>query len=123
MANNTMRRQPLAPVTANVNVNVNCIDELASSMASKLHIVPSLTKTSKEDIYVDEEDDGVANEKVDWEKERKDMDKLFEKQVEEQLQGLEPFNKPNRLKKSAKVYEHQMDGIRWLVAQGEFLIT
>lgn len=112
-------QQPFVPAPlsypANSATAVTSADELAKLMGQTLRI------SKPEDTYQhDEEDDeklNVSTEKVDWEKERKEMDKLFEKQTEEQLEGLADFVKPIGLKDTTNPFPHQEDGIRWLVQQ------
>ncbi|CAB9512414.1 regulator of chromatin subfamily A member 3-like 1 [Seminavis robusta] len=114
-----MDRKPLAP--ADGKVNIESVDDLVPLLAKKLHVSepPPPNKSNNEDVLLDEEDDhpNVSNVKVDWEKERDEMDKMFEEQAAKQLDGLPEFVKPQRLKKSVNVFEHQKEGIRWLLHQ------
>jgi len=98
-------RKPLQPVDSRANL----VDSggLSKMMEKKLHIT-------------EKEHHDMENETIDWEKERKDMDKLFEQQAEEKLQNLPPFDKPKAFKKTLKLFDHQKDGIRWLVQQEQF---
>ena len=116
-------RKPLGdlPVTSTANVTIDdttlkatnksspSVDDLASSMAKHLHIV-------------DDDDDFDDSHKgklqtVDWKKENKEMDKMFESQSAQQLKNLPPFERPKGFKKSVEFFKHQEDGIRWLVQQ------
>lgn len=107
---------PLKPVQPNNfdsnhhinNGNVTSIDDLAASMA-KVAILDE-----DEDDY--ENIQGKATT-VDWKKQSKEMDKMFESQAAQQLQDLPPFEPPKAFKKSVKFFGHQVDGIRWLLKQ------
>ena len=90
--------------------NVHSVDDLASSMAKKLQIVD-------DDDDFDENVNGGKLQTVDWKKENKEMDKMFESQSKQQLQDLPPFEQPKGFKKSVTFYDHQKDGIRWLLQQ------
>jgi hypothetical protein len=54
---------------------------------------------------------------VDWQKEHKQMDSMFESQIAKQLDGLPPFQRPPGLKESVIFFDHQTDGVSWLLKQ------
>ena len=59
----------------------------------------------------------VESETIDWDKEREEMDVLFDKQAVEKLKFLPPFSPPKQFKKTTKLFPHQKQGISWLVQQ------
>jgi SNF2 family DNA or RNA helicase len=85
------------------------VDDLASSMARTLHI-----QDADEDDY---ENVTGKVQTVDWKKQNKEMDKMFESQSAQQLQNLPEFVRPKEFKKSVTLFDHQVDGIRWLLKQ------
>ena len=54
---------------------------------------------------------------IDFKAESAAMDRIFEEQAANQLKDLPAFKRPKRFKKSIKFYDHQQDGIRWLIQQ------
>ena len=55
--------------------------------------------------------------KVDWDVQSKELDEMFDKQTEQQLKELPNMSMPIQFKDKVSLYQHQIDGIKWLVHQ------
>jgi len=113
-------------VVQNVPIPVSTVDNLTAMMAKQLNVA---------DEYVDNDDfdeedrqdrnahndsnkkNQFATQTVDWKKENKEMDKMFESQAAQQLKDLQPFVMPEGFQKHITFFDHQKDGLRWLVKQ------
>ena len=63
------------------------------------------------------EPDELENQKIDWEKERDELDHYFDQQSKVLLKRLPRYSKPKGFKPSTKLYHHQKDGVRFLIGQ------
>ena len=56
----------------------------------------------------------VQRTKINWEKQQEELDKMFDEQLERQLQNLPPLPAPSCLQ-FITLFDFQIQGIRWLV--------
>ena len=128
----SQRAMPLANIDANISPPQNKKPRLADN--NNCDTAPDDTTitdaSSKEagdigdadddDQSHSDSDDGavfVETEIVDWEKESQLLDDMFEEQAREKLANLPNIEMPPQFRPSVELFQHQIDGIRWLAAQ------
>eukprot|EP00594_Rhizosolenia_setigera_P011544 CAMPEP_0178958718 /NCGR_PEP_ID=MMETSP0789-20121207/11812_1 /TAXON_ID=3005 /ORGANISM="Rhizosolenia setigera, Strain CCMP 1694" /LENGTH=953 /DNA_ID=CAMNT_0020641483 /DNA_START=160 /DNA_END=3021 /DNA_ORIENTATION=+ len=57
----------------------------------------------------------VIRKKMDWGAQQKQLDEMFDKQLEDQYKGLPDIEMPYHLLKGIKLFEYQVKGVKWLV--------
>mmetsp|Transcript_11266 Transcript_11266/g.27119 ORF Transcript_11266/g.27119 Transcript_11266/m.27119 type:complete len:965 (-) Transcript_11266:92-2986(-) len=57
----------------------------------------------------------IQTQKVDWNQQQQQLDDMFEKQLELQLQNLPNVEMPSAFKSKLKLFDYQIQGIRFLV--------
>ncbi|CAB9512007.1 ISWI chromatin-remodeling complex ATPase ISW2 [Seminavis robusta] len=110
------------------SVDSNAVDEdaLSKLMMSKA-VISAQPKDDNGTARIDNASDAVyedpnvdptvENAVVDWSEERKGLDNLFLEQAKAKLnlESLPDFERPIGFKPSVEFFDHQKDGIRWLV--------
>ncbi len=59
----------------------------------------------------------VEKKKMDWQQQEKELDKMFDKQLQDQMKHLPKIDMPNHLLKGIQLFDYQVQGIKWLVKQ------
>ncbi|KAL3910186.1 MAG: hypothetical protein SGILL_007793, partial [Bacillariaceae sp.] len=60
----------------------------------------------------------VTRKQVDWRQQQQELDNLFDKQSEEQLQNLPPLDVATKLSKlTTSLLEYQLLGVRWMLSK------
>ena len=59
----------------------------------------------------------TTSKTMDWSKSSKELDAMFDKQSQRQLQDLPPVEIPSQLCSNITLFDHQRQGIQWLVRQ------
>lgn len=57
----------------------------------------------------------VIRKKMDWNTQQKQLDEMFDKQLEDQYKELPDIEMPYHLLKGIKLFEYQVKGVKWLV--------
>jgi SNF2 family DNA or RNA helicase len=126
--NNTdPKKKALLPNAKDVNTDtISNVNDLTTLMAQKLHVTDTHSHVAADEYNIDNDDDDDFDEEggtttttktVDWKKENKEMDKMFDSQAAKQLRDLPPFEMPEGFQKHVKFFDHQKDGLRWLLQQ------
>ena len=102
-------------VVQNVPIPPSTVDNL-TAMVKQLNVADEYVDN---DDFDEEEGQGhnAHTQTVDWKKENKEMDKIFESQAAKQLKDLQPFVMPKGFQKKITFFDHQKDGLRWLIKQ------
>lgn len=104
-------RVPLEPISMESNQSGY------EASRSDPDVIDDLIGMVKNATITDPNDPDVENQKIDWEKERDELDRYFNHQSKEQLKRLPRYSKPEGFKPSTRLYPHQKDAIRWMLSQ------
>lgn len=126
----TMLRQIDASTRSKGNTSHPVFSSITGNQASVVNAIvgieklkitdkPHIVSPSNEDAPTDSTNHAtnVETEVIDWEKERKEMDKIFEQQARDKLKYLPQMVMPHQFRNDVVLFQHQKDGIRWLVNQ------
>ncbi len=59
----------------------------------------------------------VEKKKMDWQQQERELDEMFDKQLQDQMKQLPKVNMPNHLLRGIELFDYQVQGIKWLVKQ------
>jgi len=128
----SQRAMPLANIDANISPPQNKKPRLAhinncDTASDDATITDASSKEAGDIGDADNDEQSLADgddiavfvetEIVDWEKESKLLDDMFEEQAREKLANLPDLEMPRQFRPSVELFQHQIDGIRWLAAQ------
>mmetsp|Transcript_48711 Transcript_48711/g.54492 ORF Transcript_48711/g.54492 Transcript_48711/m.54492 type:complete len:756 (-) Transcript_48711:139-2406(-) len=109
---------------AELNNTVQVVQNVPTPPSTVDNLTTMVKQLNVADEYVDNDDfdeegqgHNAHTQTVDWKKENKEMDKIFESQAAKQLKDLQPFVMPEGFQKQIKFFDHQKDGLRWLIKQ------
>ena len=128
LSSNT-KKKAVAPPAATMNIDSKAESTERKADDSPTAAMAALAISDDSKIEVDatagEEDySGLVpasakteHKTIDFNAESAEMDRIFEEQAAGQLMDLPKFQRPKRFKKNVKLFDHQKDGIRWLIQQ------
>lgn len=129
ISSSNTKRKSIDPPAATMDIDAKAEStkkkaDVAPTAAMAALAISSNTKTEV-DATAGEEDYSelvpasakTEHKTIDFNAESAEMDRIFEEQAAGQLMDLPKFQRPKRFKKNVKLFEHQKDGIRWLIQQ------
>ncbi|KAL3893140.1 MAG: hypothetical protein SGARI_008359 [Bacillariaceae sp.] len=109
---NKVGRSPFSPIAMQAEESNYEASQLEKTSTDEMMALMGSMKISDPN-----EDLDSVQETIDWEKETKEMDRMFNHQSKEMIAKLPRYVQPIGLKNGTKLLDHQKDGVRWLLSQ------